>query len=104
MIRSICLGVFSALLAVSAVAQDTQYPPRGQQIPAPECMNLHNAWETALPRVCTPFTHERWLKDLQHWRAERHIRTTFDPARYQMPALQWTQSSFMQPQMMVQDR
>ena len=49
-------------------------------------------------------THERWLKDLQHWRAERRIRITFDPARYEMPALKWTQSSFIQPQMMVQDR
>jgi formylglycine-generating enzyme required for sulfatase activity len=41
---------------------------------------------------------------VQHWRAERRIRVAFDPSRYESPALQWTQSSFIQPQMMVQDR
>jgi formylglycine-generating enzyme required for sulfatase activity len=35
---------------------------------------------------------------------ERRIRIGYDGARYDLPALQWTQSSFMQPQMMVQDR
>jgi len=93
MIRWFCLGIFLTALAGAAAAQDTQYPARGQQIPAPDCMNLRNAWEPANPVACTPLTHDRWLKDLEHWRAERHIRTTFDPTRYQMPALQWTQSS-----------
>ncbi len=77
--------------------------PRGQQIPAPDCLNLHNAWEG--PQIlCPPFIHEHWLDDLQHWRAERRIRIAYDPSRYDLPAFQWTQSSFMQPQMMVQDR
>ena len=35
---------------------------------------------------------------------ERRIRTGYNDARYKMPALQWTQSSFIQPQLMVQDR
>ena len=35
---------------------------------------------------------------------ERRIRVGYDGARYDLPALKWTQSSFMQPQMMVQDR
>ena len=89
--------------AVSLFAQDTLYPPRGQQIPPPDCMNLHNAWESALS-TCPPFTHERWLADLRHWRTERRIRITFDPSRYGIHELQWTQSSFIQPQMMVHDR
>ena len=105
MLRTICLGIFLSAIAAAATAQNTRYPARGQQIPAPECMNLHNAWEQGLTAAaCTPLTHDRSLKDLQHWRAERLIRITFDPARYQVPGLQWTQSSFMQPQMMVQDR
>ena len=41
---------------------------------------------------------------MTHWRTERRIRIGYDGARYSMPALQWTQSSFIQPQMMVQDR
>ena len=49
-------------------------------------------------------THQEWLKDVGHWRAERKIRIGYDGSRYENPALRWTQSSFMQPQMMVQDR
>ncbi len=98
--------IWFAILAGSMTvgAQDTQYAPRGQQIPTPECLNLHYAWENVLQPTCPPGAHERWLHDLQRWRVERRIRTTFDSARYQMPALRWTQSSFIQPQMMVHDR
>jgi hypothetical protein len=48
-------------------------------------MNLHNAWEGVLTAGCAPFTHERWLRDIQHWRSERHIRTAYDPTRYTSP-------------------
>jgi formylglycine-generating enzyme required for sulfatase activity len=101
--RALSLGILTASLAIAAAAQDTQYPAHGQQIPAPECMNLHFAWQV-LPPGCPPYVHDRWLADIEHWRTERRIRTTYDPARYQAPALQWTQSSFIQPQMMIQDR
>jgi formylglycine-generating enzyme required for sulfatase activity len=67
-------------------------------------MNLHNAWEGITSTGCAPSTHQRWLSDLEHWRTERRIRIAYDPSRYDLPALKWTQSSFMQPQMMVQDR
>jgi hypothetical protein len=67
-------------------------------------MNLHFAWQHVAQTICPPGTHELWLKDIEHWRIERRIRTSFDPSRYELPALRWTQSSFMQPQMMVQDR
>jgi len=98
-----CAGILLGTIGLAAVAQDTQYAPRGQQIPVPECMNLHNAWESA-QITCPPFMHDRWLKDLQHWRTERRIRIAYDPSRYELPAFQWTQSSFIQPQMMVHDR
>jgi formylglycine-generating enzyme required for sulfatase activity len=45
-----------------------------------------------------------WLRDITHWRAERLIRVGFDDSLYRDPALLWTQSSFVQPQMMVHDR
>jgi formylglycine-generating enzyme required for sulfatase activity len=48
--------------------------------------------------------HDRWLTDIEHWRAERLIRIAYDGSRYDLPALKWTQSSFIQPQMMVHDR
>ncbi len=93
------------VLAAAMFAQDTRYPPKGQLIPAPGCVTLQGAWEGGhVP--CDAATHEEWLKDIEHWRFERSIRTglTADDWRYNEPALKWTQSSFIQPQMMVEDR
>jgi len=90
-------------IALSCPAQDTKYRPQNQQIPSPECLTLRGAWEGGYT-PCTDATHQQWLNDITHWRMERRIRVGYDDARYRMPALLWTQSSFIQPQMMVQDR
>jgi iron(II)-dependent oxidoreductase len=103
MLRSLCLTFIGVALALGAYAQDTQFRPREQQIPPPDCMNLHPAWQ-GQAATCPPLTHERWLRDLEHWRMERRIRIAYDPSRYDVPELRWTQSSFIQPQMMVHDR
>ena len=93
------------LLNVGAVcAQDDRYVPRGQQIPPPDCLTLHMPWEGVGGYPCLGDEHEEWLRAVTAWRSERRIRVGFDPSRYALPALQWAQSSFMQPQMMVQDR
>jgi len=94
------LAVFSSALAFS---QDTHYAPTRQQIPPPGCFTLRGAWEGGYT-PCTATSHQEWLADVTHWRTERRIRIGFDPSRYELPALLWTQSSFMQPQLMVQDR
>ena len=94
-------------LTVSAAAQDSHYRPVGEQLPVPDCLTLSTAYADALNGGYTPCAagvHESWLKDMSHWRTERKIRIGYDGSRYDLPALQWTQSSFMQPQMMVQDR
>ena len=97
------LSLLAVMFAAPACAQDTHYGPRGQQIPSPACLALRGAWEGGyIP--CTSFTHQEWLADITHWRAERRIRVGYDAARYELPALRWTQSSFIQPQMMVHDR
>ncbi|MGB6692505.1 MAG: SUMF1/EgtB/PvdO family nonheme iron enzyme [Terracidiphilus sp.] len=103
LVRAISLGCLVISLAAMAAAQDTAFGARGQQIPAPDCMNLHYVWEGPAA-TCPPFMHERWLRDLEHWRSERRIRIAYDGSRYDLPALKWAQSSFIQPQMMVQDR
>ena len=103
MFRTVCIAGVCAVLVCAAAAQDTQYPADGQQIPAPVCMELHAAWDGP-QSTCGPFTHQHWLQDIEHWRSERRIRIAYDASRYGMPALRWTQSSFIQPQMMVQDR
>ncbi len=97
----------TAMLVPIAVAQDTHYRPAGEQIPSPDCLTLSIAYSAALAggyHPCPAEMHESWLKDVTHWRMERRIRIGYDGWRYSTPELQWTQSSFIQPQMMVQDR
>jgi len=91
------------LVAELASAQDSRFRPQAQQIPTPECLIMKGAWEGG-SKPCSLQEHEAWLADIRHWRSERIIRIGYNGSRYDMPALRWTQSSFMQPQMMVQDR
>jgi len=86
-----------------ALAQDSKFRPNDQQIPVPECLILKGLLVSSY-RPCTAEDHELWLNDITHWRNERRIRIGYDASRYDMPELRWTRSSFIQPQMMVQDR
>src|ERR1019366_849482 len=90
-------------VATISSAQDSHFSPKGQQIPVPECLTMKGLWEGG-SKPCSQTEHETWLADIAHWRMERRIRVGYDGARYDLPALKWTQSSFMQPQMMVEDR
>lgn len=78
------------LLAAAAAlaAQDSKYRPQGQEIPGP-------------PR---PGEFQNWLSDIRHWRHERLLRIGYDGSQYARPELKWTQSSFIQPQVMMEDR
>jgi gamma-glutamyl hercynylcysteine S-oxide synthase len=99
------------LLGPIALTQDTKvvgrytdgFDPGPQQISAPGCLSIRGAWEGGTA-PCAPNEHEVWLEDIRHWREERLIRIGYNGSRYELPALQWTQSSFIQPQMMVEDR
>ena len=99
------LRIALLVLAVAMIssAQDSHFRPKGQQIPVPDCLTMKGLWEGG-SKPCSQTEHEAWLADITHWRIERRIRIGYDGARYDLPALKWTQSSFMQPQMMVQDR
>ena len=103
--RIIASGITVFLLFVTslAAAQDSRYRPDRQQIPGPACLTMKGAWEGG-SKACTAEDHASWLTDIQHWRMERRIRIGYDGSRYDIPALKWTQSSFFQPQMMVEDR
>lgn len=90
-------------LIATGLAQDSKYSPQGQQIPVPECLTMRGIGEGE-SRACTLTDHQDWLADITHWRNERRIRIGYDGSRYDLPALKWTQSSFLQPQMMVHDR
>ena len=97
--------VISSLLVFSCTvgAQDTHFDPDHQQIPVPDCLSMKAAREGGW-KGCTQQDHDAWLADIRHWRSERLIRIGYDGSRYDLPELRWTQSSFIQPQMMVQDR
>ncbi len=101
--RVIPVIVIVILAAGRLSGQDTKYRPQQQQIPTPDCLTMRGAWEGG-STACTQHEHEAWLRDISHWRTERRIRIGYDGRRYAIPELAWTQSSFMQPQMMVQER
>src|ERR1700733_10404418 len=97
------ITVFLLFVTSLAAAQDSRYRPDRQQIPGPACLTMKGAWEGG-SKACTAEDHASWLTDIQHWRTERRIRIGYDSSRYEIPSLKWTQSSFFQPQMMVEDR
>jgi gamma-glutamyl hercynylcysteine S-oxide synthase len=45
-----------------------------------------------------------WLAEMRRWREERLAKMHYSGAEYDRPELKWTQRSFIQPQMMVEDR
>ncbi len=92
-------------LSTAAFAQDsTLQIMAGEQIPGPACAGLPQWSMRAAARPCTPEEMRSWLEDVRHWRMERRIRIGLDGREYGRPELQWAQSSFVQPQMMVHDR
>ena len=96
-----------ALLLLSfvsaAIAQTTHYAAEADQLPGPDCL-LPVKPVQGQPKVCTPADYQEWLDDITHWRAEMRLRAGFSSEDYDRPDLKWTQSSFIQPQMMVEDR
>ncbi|MGH9626594.1 MAG: hypothetical protein ACRD4G_19965, partial [Bryobacteraceae bacterium] len=95
--------LFLFLASPLLFAQHTNYPPKNQLIPGPACLAFKGLWVGGYT-ACDPAAYSAWLKDVRHWRFERRIRTGYNGWRYGEPALRWTESSFIQPQMMVQDR
>jgi len=97
------------IFSIASAAQDARYRPDGEQIPGPRCAAVPD-WDSSEPRTCTPKDFTAYLADIDHWRAERRSRIGYDPANatlawaYNLPALKWTQSAFIQPQLMVHDR
>jgi formylglycine-generating enzyme required for sulfatase activity len=85
-------------------AQDTLNPPVGEQIPGPSCAGIPQWDAPAAPATCNSTQFREWLRDITHWRAERLVRAGYEDSVYREPSLLWTQSSFVQPQMMVHER
>ena len=73
-------------------------------INGPQCLGLQEGGVQFGSAECSPDVHTNYLDVLRQWRAKRRFYIGYDGSRYDMPALQWTQSSFIQPQAMVEDR
>jgi formylglycine-generating enzyme required for sulfatase activity len=83
--RLFCLLFLAAFIGL---AQDTKYPPQGQQLPGPPEKSDTTDWQ----------------KQVQGWRAEERVRAGLSTEAYERQDLKWAQSSFIQPQSMVEDR
>ena len=98
------LLVVCLVTSTLAIAQDVKFAPKWEQIPGPPCAAIPEWNSQGQPSSCNPQETDAWLRDIEHWRNERRIRVGFNDALYRDPALSWTRSSFVQPQMMVHDR
>ncbi|MGH9401291.1 MAG: formylglycine-generating enzyme family protein, partial [Terriglobia bacterium] len=104
--KLLLLTVLILLLAIPLCAQDTQYEPQGEQIPGPSNLTEANGPCCAKggEAPISSEAWEKWLQDARHWKMEHLIRIGYSGAQYDRPELKWTQQSFIQPQMMAQDR
>lgn len=98
-----CSLLALGLVATGATGQTTHYPPDGDQIPGPECLTPIKP-NMGQQKICGPEDYKAWLDDITHWRMEARVRAGYSGEEYERPELKWTQSSFIQPQMMVEDR
>src|SRR5258705_13833192 len=93
-----------AIAGPFAHAQDSLARVHDEQIDGPPCALPPEWFVRSAPRMCSAAETRVWLGDIRHWRVEHRIRIGYNGAEYDRPELQWTQSSFVQPQMMVHDR
>ena len=99
------LGALVLAQAAHADERDYNYVPRipgeSRMIVGPKCLSVQDLVGFA---QCEPSSHQDFISSLRHWRFERKIYVGYDGARYEVPGTRWTQSSFIQPTMMVEDR
>jgi len=98
------VALASAFASISSFAQDATVQMQGEQISGPTCAGLPQWFMRSAARPCTADDTHAWIGDVRHWRMEHRIRVGLDDREYKRQELLWTQSSFVQPQMMVHDR
>ena len=86
--RLLPLVVVVAFGCCVSFAQDTKVKMTQQQIAGP----------------ANPSEFTNWLADITRWRQGKLARMNYRGTEYERLELQWTQRSFIQPQMMVEDR
>jgi gamma-glutamyl hercynylcysteine S-oxide synthase len=81
-------GVALLSLSASAVAEEVKLQTRPEVIDGPAQAGQRDAW----------------LAEMVKWRDAERKRINYNGAQYDRPELRWTQRSFVQPQMMVEER
>jgi len=94
------IAVVAIFLLAGAHAQDSQYGPKDSLFSLPWCADEN--WEQH--DQCRQGDIDAWRKDLLNWRDQTRDRVGYDAALYLRAEGLWAQSSFMQAQMMVEDR
>lgn len=94
------------LCAMSLRAQDTGSEPQGEQIPGPaKATATEDHCCARKGQIPVPVsTWKAWLAEIQHYRSERLIRAGYRSTEYDRPELKWTETAFIEPQMMIEDR
>jgi iron(II)-dependent oxidoreductase len=82
------------------------HQPQGNQILGPGQGAASPAWLSSLLEFRNDPASDRegWLRDMKAWRAERRTRMGYDDSEYRRPEFRWTQSNFISPQVMVEER
>jgi iron(II)-dependent oxidoreductase len=88
--RKRCIALFAAFLCLTRglAAQEVKPQPDGETILGP----------------AKPADRASWLAAMKAWRERERARLHDNADQYARPALAWGQRSFIQPQMMVEDR
>src|SRR2546426_10978523 len=99
------LATVIVLVAGMMSAQDTKYPPQGEQIPGPDYYDEseHCCYSASQPRSREEIARE-WLADVEHWRLGDPIWMGVDGVRDAPPGAPRAQSRFFHPPKRVQKR
>ena len=100
------LAVASSLVWLNSGQAQVDYPHlklTKEGIEAPAC-NEVSGLLVGGTHPCSEKEMQTWLSELRSWRTNQRIRMGYSDEMYSVPALRWTQSSFIQPQMMMEDR
>ena len=104
--RWTCCAVGLCAFGLGSLWGQVDYPHvtlTTEGLTAPECNDVPKLLIGGA-HSCSSQETQTWLSELRSWRSNRRIRMGYSDEMYKVPELQWTQSSFIQPQMMMEDR